>query len=170
MYIVVWRLQNRQTQELKKDEDPVLDFLRIYAQCQEKYFRNNPNDGKTHQYASSLAQIADVDHYFDWPRKDADWNAYSRRPWCGYCFKFLLRQGPSAPGGLQDFIVGDRLIRGHALVAIPFSKHASVCDVFVVNKDGRIWRKYYGQGADSVSEAIGIFDPDSTWSEVGPSE
>ena len=44
-----------------------------------------------------------------------------RTPFHGYYFKILTRQGPAARGGALNYLLGDKMIGGFALVAYPAS-------------------------------------------------
>jgi hypothetical protein len=43
--------------------------------------------------------------------------AQQPRPYYGYYFRVLTRQGPAAPGGAHGYIVNGNMIAGHALIA-----------------------------------------------------
>ncbi len=81
----------------------------------------------------------------------------------GFHFRILTRQGPNAPGGRYDFVVGRRMISGFGLVAHPEAYGNTGIMTFVTNHLGRVYQKDLG-AIDGLSE----FDPDDTWDVVEP--
>lgn len=89
-----------------------------------------------------------------------------RRPYHGYYFKILTRQGPHAPGGAYDYIINGNMIAGHALVAYPDKWGNSGVMTFIVNQQGRVYEKNLGPDTDALASAITEYDPDVTWKLV----
>ncbi|MHA6159619.1 DUF2950 domain-containing protein [Pseudomonas sichuanensis] len=86
--------------------------------------------------------------------------------WHGYHFRILDAQGPSAPGGAYDYRVGDRMIRGFALVAWPARYDDSGVMSFMISHDGEVFEKDLGPDGEKVARAMKGFDPDSSWTAV----
>ncbi|MHB8486687.1 MAG: DUF2950 domain-containing protein [Candidatus Acidiferrales bacterium] len=89
-----------------------------------------------------------------------------RRPYHGYFFKILTRQGPHAPGGEYDYIINGNMIAGHALIAYPDKWGNSGVMTFIVNQQGRVYEKNLGPNTDALAAAITEYDPDVTWKLV----
>ncbi len=86
-----------------------------------------------------------------------------RAPFHGYFYKVLTRQGASAPGGAYDYIAGDKMIGGFALVAYPAEYENSGIMTFLVNHDGIVFQKDLGSQTSQIVEAMTEFNPDDTW-------
>lgn len=86
--------------------------------------------------------------------------------WHGYHYRILTAQGPSAPGGAYDYIVGGRMRNGFALIAWPISYGQTGVMSFMVSHDGIVFEKDMGKNGATAALAMKTFDPDSSWTEV----
>ena len=93
-----------------------------------------------------------------------------RKPFHGYYFKILTKQGASAPGGELDYVVGGKMIGGFALVAYPAEYRNSGVMSFIVNHAGVVFQKDLGPGTAGIAERMTAFDPDKTWQKVSDTE
>jgi len=84
-------------------------------------------------------------------------------PYHGYVYRLLTRQGPHADGGAYDYLVGDRMLGGFALIAIPSDYGNSGVMTFIVNYDGIVFSRDLGSETAQVAAAIDAFDPDAGW-------
>jgi hypothetical protein len=87
-------------------------------------------------------------------------------PFNGYFFRILTSQGPHAPGGSKNYVVGGKMTAGFAFVAYPAEYRSSGVMTFIVNKSGTIYEKDLGPNTLKIAEAMNAYDPDSTWSKV----
>jgi DUF2950 family protein len=86
-----------------------------------------------------------------------------RQAYHGYYYKILTAQGKDAPGGAYDYMVGDKLLGGFAIVAWPAGYRASGVTTFLVNHDGAVYEKDLGPNTASIASAMTVFNPDKTW-------
>ncbi|QXH49602.1 DUF2950 domain-containing protein [Pseudomonas fakonensis] len=86
--------------------------------------------------------------------------------WYGYHFRILEAQGPSAPGGAYDYLIGGHMTRGFALVAWPARYDDSGVMSFMVSHDGQVFEKDLGPDGARQAMAMKRFDPDSSWAAV----
>jgi hypothetical protein len=89
-----------------------------------------------------------------------------RRPYHGYNFRTLTRQGPNAPGGEIDYLVHGKMVGGFALVAYPAEYRNSGLTTFLVNDQGNIYEKDLGSRTAAIASGMTSFDPDDTWRQV----
>ncbi|MCX7287824.1 MAG: DUF2950 domain-containing protein [Rhodobacterales bacterium] len=87
-------------------------------------------------------------------------------PFLGYFFKILNRQGAAAPGGAYDYMVGDNMVAGHALLAYPAEPGDSGIMSFMVGENGQIYEANLGEATLEVAGAIDSFDPAEGWSAL----
>jgi DUF2950 family protein len=87
-------------------------------------------------------------------------------PFHGYLYRILLRQGPNAPDGAYEYVVGGHMIGGFALIASPARYGDSGVMTFIVNHDGVVYQKDLGPSTARVASAIQSFDPDTSWKRV----
>jgi hypothetical protein len=87
-------------------------------------------------------------------------------PFNGYFWRVLDAQGPHAPGGAHSYVVGDDMVRGAALLAVPAVHGNTGVQSFLVSHHGRVLQKDLGPDGLAASKAIRAFDPDPTWRPV----
>jgi hypothetical protein len=88
------------------------------------------------------------------------------RPYHGYFYRILKRQGKNARGGAYDYMVNGRMVGGFALVAYPALYGASGIETFMVSQDGVVYEKNLGKDTEKIAEALNSFDPDRAWKKV----
>jgi hypothetical protein len=89
-------------------------------------------------------------------------------PYLGYYFRILTRQGAAAPGGAIDYMVGGRMLAGHALFAFPAAYGDTGIMSFMVGEAGVIYEADLGGDTLAAAEAIEAFDPGDGWAPVAP--
>jgi len=88
------------------------------------------------------------------------------QPYHGYFYRILTAQGTNAPGGAFDYIVNGKMIGGFAVVAHPAEYGNSGVMTFIVNHDGVVYQKDFGEDTEKETQKIKLFDPDKTWAKV----
>ena len=94
----------------------------------------------------------------------------AHRPFHGYYFKILKRQGQHAPGGKYNYVINGHMIAGYALIAYPAKWGDSGVMTFIVNQQGRVYQKNLGAKTNQIAADIAEYDPDATWSRVHESD
>ena len=84
-------------------------------------------------------------------------------PFYGYYYTILTAQGEHAEGGAFDYIVNDKMVLGFALIAYPARYGASGIMTFMVNQEGIVYEKDFGEETSARVAEITSFDPDSSW-------
>ena len=88
------------------------------------------------------------------------------KPYHGYFFRVLKRQGPSAPLGAMDYVVGGHMIGGFALLAWPAQYRVSGVMTFQVSHDGVVFQKDLGPDTAKLAAKIDRYDPGKGWTAV----
>lgn len=88
------------------------------------------------------------------------------RPYHGYVYKLLTRQGEKAPGGKFDYVINGNMLAGFALAAYPVDWGASGIMTFVVSANGKVYQKDLGEKTAEAAVAIVELNPDDTWKLV----
>lgn len=88
-------------------------------------------------------------------------------PFHGYYYKIITRQSDVAPGGRYDYIINGNMIAGFALIAFPADHGNSGIMTFICSHQGKVYQKDLGEDSDLIAGGIAVYNPDSTWSEVG---
>jgi hypothetical protein len=81
-------------------------------------------------------------------------------PFHGYYYRMLTSQGPHANGGAFDYLVGENMIGGFALVTWPAEHGNSGVMTFIVNYDGAIYQCDLEDSTDRKARSMTLFDPD----------
>ena len=84
----------------------------------------------------------------------------------GYHFKILGAQGKDAPGGAYDYVIGNRMRAGFALVAWPIQYGETGVTSFMINHDGVLYQKDLGPGSAKIAREMKTFNPDASWTKV----
>jgi hypothetical protein len=88
------------------------------------------------------------------------------RPFHGYYYRILRRQGRHASGGAKDYMLDGEMIGGFAFVAYPAEYGSSGVMTFMVNRDGIVYQKNLGPQTALRAKALTQYDPDATWKKV----
>ena len=83
----------------------------------------------------------------------------------GYRYKILTAQGPSAPGGAYEYVVGGRMRNGFAAIAYPARYGETGVMTFMISHEGVVFEKDLGRNGAAAAQAMTTFDPDSSWKE-----
>lgn len=90
------------------------------------------------------------------------------RPFYGYRFRMLTRQGNNAPGGALDYMVNGKLIGGFAIIAWPADYGNSGIMTFIMNHDGIVYQQNLGQATAKTASEINAYDPGPKWKRAEP--
>ncbi|HSD40095.1 MAG TPA: DUF2950 family protein [Rhodocyclaceae bacterium] len=86
----------------------------------------------------------------------------------GYHFKILEAQGPKARGGARDYVIGNRLLSGYAVIAWPIKYGQTGVMSFIVNQDGDVYEQDLGPQTQKLAGNIAQFNPDDKWKRTAP--
>jgi Protein of unknown function (DUF2950) len=186
-----WRFDTPAGQEeilnrrIGRNELAVIEVCRAYVDAQREYYLRNPRGDALLQYAQQFASAEGERDGLYWAAEpgeeasplgplvaNARGEGYQRGkggkpiPYHGYYYRILKAQGPDAPGGAYDYVVGGQMLGGFALVAYPASWGNSGVMTFMVNHDGVVYQKDLGPNTAAVARAMTQFNPDSTWKPV----
>lgn len=109
-----------------------------------------------------LVAKADREGYGD------QFRAETIKPFHGYYFKVLMKQGVNAEGGAFDYQANGRMVLGFALAAYPARYRASGVMTFIVNQGGVIFQKDLGKTTARIAAEMTQFDPDKSWKIIEP--
>lgn len=88
------------------------------------------------------------------------------RPYHGYVFKVLARQGENAPGGKYDYVLNNNMVAGFGLLAYPARWNRTGRMTFMVGANGRVFQKDLGEDTPRAAGLIDSYNPDETWQPV----
>jgi hypothetical protein len=165
-----------------RDEIVAIDACGALAEAQQQYFAQK--HGGVKQYAQKFISDAGQQNGLYWQSPQGSARspigplvAFASeegitltpdvaKPFYGYYFQRLDRQGSAAKGGAKPYVVNGKAIAGFAYVAYPAKYDDSGVQTFIVNQDGMIYAKNLGQDTAHLAKAMTEFNPDNTWTAV----
>jgi hypothetical protein len=160
------------------NELDAIAVCRGFVEAQQEYAQEKHDDSKVNQYAQRIISTPGKQDGLAWKNADGTWGGpvgegvaraleqgYSKQgqPFHGYYFKVLKGQGPAAPMGEMDFMVGDAMIGGFALAAAPAEYRVTGVKTFIVGPNGVVYEKDLGKDTLKTFESMDKYNPDKTW-------
>lgn len=174
--------QETLNRRIGRNELLAIELCRGYVEAQHLYAQQKHDGALVNQYAQRVISTPGKQDGLAWQDPDGTWQGpvgegvaraiaqgYSsgtQDPYNGYYFKVLTGQGPSAPMGEMDFLVGGAMIGGFALVAAPAEYEATGIKTFIVSHDGIVYEKDLGPETLAAYRAMERYDPDPSWTAV----
>ena len=168
-----------------KDELHAIGVCRAYVTAQRQYASANPEADKRAKYAQKFKSTPGKKDGLYWPTAEnelaspfgplvaqAHAEGYVKNkgkwphPFHGYYFRILTRQGEAAFGGKMNYMSHGNLTRGFALVAYPEHWDYSGIMTFIVNQDGKVFQRNFGEKTSQIAGAMKEYNPDSEWTLV----
>jgi hypothetical protein len=84
-------------------------------------------------------------------------------PYLGYYFRILQGQGPDAPGGAMEYMIGGNMVAGHAFLAYPADYGVTGVMSFMVGENGILYEADLGPDTLATGNAITAFNPGEGW-------
>jgi len=175
-----------------KNELSAIQACLAYADAQREYSIRNPTGDGVPQYAQRLVSTTGKHDGLYWETSDDEppsplgplfgaardvgyefgdkANEGAGSPYFGYFYRILTAQGANANGGAYDYLVGEKMIGGFALVAYPAHYEGSGIMTFLTSHDGVVFEKDLGPSTEEIAKAMKTFDPDGTWTRVAEEE
>jgi hypothetical protein len=155
-----------------------IQICRGFVEAQHEYAVEKHDGSKVNQYAQRIISSPGKHDGLAWQNADGTWEGpvgeevakaleqgYTERvqPYHGYYFKVLKGQGPAAPMGEMDFVIGDAMIGGFALAAAPAEYRVTGVQTFIVGPDGVVYEKNLGPDTLKTFQSMDKYNPDKTW-------
>lgn len=185
-----WRFDTRRGKEeilnrrIGRNELSVQEVCLAFVDAQREYVAHDHNGDGVREYAQKLISDEGQKNGLYWETSEGEppspmgplvaeavEEGYGRsqpttgerRPYHGYYFKLLKKQGKHAPGGAQDYCVDGRMTGGFAVIAWPAEYDNSGVMTFLVSHQGLVYERDLGRPSARIASAMSEFDPDDTW-------
>ena len=165
-----------------ENELNAIEICRGFVDAQHEYAMDKHDGSKVNQYAQNILSDPGKHNGLAWQNPDGTWGGpvgeevakalqegykvERGTPCHGYFFKVLKGQGPEAPGGEIDFMVGGALIGGFGLAAAPAEYRVTGVMTFIVGPDGVVYQKDFGPDTLKTFQSMDKYNPDKTWKET----
>jgi hypothetical protein len=163
------------------NELDAIAICRGFDDVQHEYALELHGDSKVHEFAQKIISTPGKKDGLAWQNPDGTWDGpigenvvkaieqgYSEtgKPYRGYYFKILKKQGPNGPLGAMDFVIDGAMIGGFALAASPAQYGVTGIESFMVGANGVVYQKDLGKDGLKAFQEMDKFDPDKTWKET----
>jgi hypothetical protein len=165
------------------NELEAIELIAAYVDIQAEYrLVDHDGDGVMEFAASILSSDEDARDGLVWAAPDsplgerialASLDGYSEggtdyeaEPFGGYYYRILDAQGPAAPGGEMDYVIGGNMVAGHALLAVPADYGSSGIHSFMVSENGVILQADLGEESLDIGFETRRYDPGDDWVPV----
>jgi hypothetical protein len=160
------------------NELDAIEICRGFVEAEHEYAEEKHDGSMVNQYAQKIISTPGKQDGLAWQNPDGSWagpvgegvakvleQGYSDKsqPYHGYYFKVLKGQGPAAPLGQMDFVVGGAMIGGFALAAAPAQYRVTGVQTFIVSHSGIVYQKDSGPDTLKTFKSMERFNPDKTW-------
>ncbi len=164
-----------------RNELDAIEICRGYVEAQREYALVKRDGSRVNQYAQRVLSTPGRQDGLAWQAADGSWQgpvgeAIARvigegyeaepSPYNGYYYKVLTGQGPHAPLGEMDFVVGGAMIGGFALVAAPTDHGVTGVMSFIVSHDGVVYQRDLGDDTLEAFRTMTRYDPGPGWVPV----
>jgi hypothetical protein len=160
------------------NELDAIAICRGFDDAQHEYAMEKHDDSKVNQFAQKIISTPGKRDGLAWQGPDGKWDGpigenvakaveqgytQSGKPYHGYYYKVLTKQGPNGPLGAMDFVVEGAMIGGFALAATPAQYKVTGIESFIVGADGVVYQKDLGADGLKAFQEMDKYDPDKTW-------
>jgi hypothetical protein len=168
-----------------EDELDTIGVAHAYVDAQREYASQDRIGDSVLQYAQQIKSTPGKHDGLYWPVADGEAESpfgplvaqaqdqgYGKKlgsgskPYHGYFYRILTKQGPATPAGAYDYIINGRMIAGFALVAYPEQYGNTGIMTFIVNHQGKVYQRDLGPGTADIVSKIDSYNPDDGWAPV----
>jgi biotin carboxyl carrier protein len=162
-----------------------IDVLNAMADAQSEYFSQTHDGSKVQQYAQKFISDDGKQNGLYWETAQdqpesplgplaafASSEGYTNKtktsqPFHGYLYRILTKQGDQVQEGARDYIIEGNMTGGFAILAYPAEYSVSGVMSFLINQEGTVFEKDFGDKTAILAKDITEFNPDGTWAPVG---
>jgi hypothetical protein len=178
--------EEMQDRRIGRNELDVIDAMRAYVRVQYRFRQADYDEDGVMEFAPSFLSSEGKRDGLYWPPElgepaspigdvvaEAAAEGYVLRgqdeppkPYLGYYFQILDKQGPDAPGGAMDYVINGNMMAGHALLAFPADYGETGIMSFMVGENGIVYEADLGENTIELASDIDSFDPAPPWTPV----
>ena len=167
-----------------RNELVAMAAIQAIANAQQQYFNQVKPGGKVQHYAQKFVSDEGKHDGLYWPdskggttsplgqmgdfAKGAGYTSSGEKPkpFYGYNFRILTKQGKTAKGGAKDYVVDGNMVGGFAILAYPAEYQDSGIMTFMIGTDGIVYQKDLGENTVQSAEAMTDYNPGDGWERV----
>lgn len=174
------------TRRIGENELDVIELVRAYRRVQAAYRQIDYDADGVMEFASAILSDPGERNGLYWPDEPgapespigdfvarASAQGYSvngepaePEPYLGYYYRILGKQGAGAPGGARDYMVGNDMVGGHALIAFPSAYGETGIMSFLIGENGLVYQADLGENTLKVASETEAYEPGDPWELV----
>jgi hypothetical protein len=174
-------LQELVDRRVGSNELDAIEICRGYVEAQDEYAAEDRDGDGVLEYAQKIVSTKGKRDGLVWRNPDgslggpisesiaaaiAEGYKDRTKPFHGYHFRVLKKQGKDAPLGAMDYVIKGHMIGGFALVAWPASYRVSGVKTFIVGHAGVVYEKDLGPDTGKIASQMKAYDPGKGWKAV----
>ena len=164
-----------------KDESIAIAACQAAADAEHQYFKERRDGAKVKQYAQKFGSDPGRQNGLYWPvledRQPSPLGQFAEhakalgsndgpKQFNGYYYRILTKQGDKAKGGPKNYVVGEKMINGFAILAYPAEYRESGIMSFIVGPDQVVYQKDLGERTAEIAGALTEYNPSDGWSRA----
>jgi len=155
-----------------RNELSTMQVVLAYYDAQMEYAQQDRNGNGMLEYAQQFISTPGTHDGLFWENKDGDQfsplgplmaDLTPGGGYHGYFYRILHAQGESARGGAYNYVLGDKMRAGFALIAWPEEYGESGVMSFLVSHAGIVYEQNLGPDSAEISKAMPSYNPDEGW-------
>jgi hypothetical protein len=171
--------QEMRLRQIGRNELSVIEAVKAYVDAQKEYAQTDRDGDGVLEYATRITSTPGKQDGLYWSGSattgasplgklfaEAESSRKGSGTLYGYRYRILTAQGPAAPGGARDYMVGGGMTGGFALIAWPAEYNRTGVMSFIINQDSQVFERNLGPATAQEASRIRTFNPDSTWRKV----
>jgi hypothetical protein len=160
------------------NELDAIEVLRGFVEAEQEYASSDHDADGVKEYAQKVISSTGKRDGLVWANADgtlagpiseaiaraiAEGYTDKTKPWHGYHFRILKKQGKNAPLGAMDYVIKGHMLGGFALVAWPAAYRSSGVKTFTVSHDGVVHEQDLGKDTARIVSKMDAYDPGPGW-------
>lgn len=155
-----------------RNELGTMQAVLAYYDAQIEYAEQDRNGNGILEYAQKLISIPGTQDGLFWQTKAEEplsplgpllADRTEDGGYHGYFYRIMTAQGENATGGAYNYLIGNNLRAGFAMIAWPMEYGETGVMSFIVSHDGIVYEKNLGGDGAVAAENMKTFDPDESW-------
>ena len=155
-----------------RNELAAMQAVLAYHDAQMEYAEQDHNDNGKLEYAQQFVSTPETHDGLYWQTESDETSSplgplitdhTSSGGYHGYFYKILKAQGEHARGGAYNYMMGDDMRSGFALIAWPVEYGESGVMSFLVSQAGLVYEQNLGPDGAGIAGEIQEYDPSPGW-------
>ena len=165
-------LERMRIRQIGRNELATMQAVLAYYDAQQEYAEEDHNGDGMLEYAQKLLSAPGSQDGLFWEVESGEalsplgplmGDDTPDGGYYGYHYRILKSQGESAKGGAYNYLSGDRMWAGFALIAWPIEYGESGIMSFLVSHSGIVYEQNLGPEGSETAKNMPSYDPDTDW-------